>query len=79
MEQTKCILITMGSTNPYFQKVFFKKTTIRPEDLIFFLRFSTIFFELLQIKQKPKKAINPQIDKGFTNSSLNCIYTLFGQ
>ncbi len=69
----------MSSTNPYFQKVFFKKITIRKDHLKFFLRFLTISFELLQIKQKSKKAINPQIYKGFTNSSPNCIYTLFSQ
>lgn len=47
VKQTKCFLITMGSTNPYFQKVFFKKLNINKECIFFFLRFSTIFFEFL--------------------------------
>ncbi|RAM01366.1 hypothetical protein DO021_14180 [Desulfobacter hydrogenophilus] len=79
VEQTKCVLITIGSTNPYFQKVFFEKLNIRKECKKNFLRFLPIFCEFLQIKQKSKKPINPQIYKGFTNSFLNCIYTLFSQ
>jgi len=49
----------MGSTNPYFQKVFFKKLDFRKEPLFFFLRFPSIFSELLQIEQKVKKIDQP--------------------
>jgi len=59
VEQTKCVLIPIGSTNPYFQKVFFKKLNIRKECKKNFLRFLPISFEFLQINQKFKKTEQP--------------------
>jgi len=47
VEQMKFFLITVGSTNPYFQRQFSKKLNNRKECIFFFLRFLTIFFEFL--------------------------------
>ena len=76
MKQKKYYLIPTSSTTSCFQNKFLLKLIFLKNSLFIFLRFSTIFFELLHIKQNIKTRRPPKNYKGF-KIRFGIVFTLY--